>query len=71
MQTRFKNSQQLNKNKRKQIAILTHFEPISFLKLSSATGMSEDFCMVSFDFQYFTKWNLGFFINFDIWYSWK
>ena len=29
------------------------------------------FCMVPFVFQYFAKWNLGFFLNFDIWHSWE
>ena len=33
--------------------------------------LQQYFSMVSFVFQYFTKWNLGFFLNFDVWHSWE
>ena len=30
--------------------------------------LRQSFCMVPFVFQYFTKRNLGFFLNFDLWH---
>ena len=33
--------------------------------------LQQYFCMVPFVFQYFTKWNLGFFLKFEFWHSWK
>ena len=33
--------------------------------------LQQYFCMVPFVFQYFTKRNLGFFLNFDSWHSWQ
>ena len=33
--------------------------------------LQQYFCMVPFVFQYFTKCNLRFFLNFDFWHSWE
>ena len=33
--------------------------------------LQQYFCMVPFVFQYFARYNLGFFLNSDIWHSWE